>query len=785
MRALYLLFIAMFLLSGCVNYKELNRQSGMLSNGTPEQKRLATRHFVKVGAPSVPILTRIIRTSHDQLTVDLAIEALGEIGAPTGAPALLGVIQNKRVKHFPAVKKAIVKIPPTAITPVLVKKLPLYDDPSALCVIEILGTYKDPLVSPSIIPMLKRKDKEVVAASRKALINLAPGSIPFLVSELNDYNQPFRTNLEQILIKIGNPSCDSMLKMLASQETRERESAVRVLGGIKNPDTLSPLVNMLSDPMINIRRTAAKSVAQYGEKAIPLLSDKIRSSADDTIVLKQAALSLGLINSDKTTSMLADMLAGNNVLVREAAAKAMGYYPRTRAIPILKKALMDSDWRVRKAAAESLKKQKWVPDNASDSAFFMAADQDWAGLIKQGESSLKALKITLNDPAGWVRRSALETITAIKVPDDKMLMKIVDDESPKIRSAATLALGREYSPKAEAKLIGLLNDSDKQVRLAAINSLGRIKSKKAVPALIKLLKSEDRNIRIEAVAALSMSGDKSVIPALAEIAEKDHWEIRKKAISGLGGFSTPEATKALVDALDDEDFYNRNLAAELLQKRNWKAKNKYEQCLYYVANADWDHIIDMGTAARPALLVFVNDKNYIVKMLSYEMLAYCGEKGDFPVLRRGLESDPEPKVCEAAGFAIYRLGGKESETLLADVYNKSKIPLVRKICCENLGKFKHPDKKTVDLLINALGDESPKVRMTAATALGRLKATNAVDDLIKIVNTDKDKLPRRAAARALRRIGDKKAMVYLDGLRRKSTDLDVRREASRAFRDRR
>ena len=785
MRILFLLFIAVLLLAGCVNYKELNRQSQMLSKGTPEQKRLAMRHFIKVGAPSVPTLTRIIKSSRDQLTVDLAIEALGEIGAPNGAPALLGIIQNKRVKHFPAVKKAIIKLSPSAVTPVLIKNLPHFDDPSVLCVVEILGAYKDPKVSPSLMPMLKRKNKKIVAASRKALVNLAPGSIPFLVKGLNDYNSGFRKNLEQILIKIGNPACDAMLKMLSSKETRERESAVRVLGGIRNPDTLNALADMLSDPMISIRRAAAKSTARYGNKAIPVLEGKIKDYPDDTIVLKQVALSLGMIDSDKTTVMLADMLAGNNVLVKEAAAKALGFYTRKKAIKILKEALRNSDWRVRKAAAESLKKQKWTARNASDNAFFMAADQNWGGLIKQGESSLKALKLTLNDPTGWVRRSALETISAIKVPDDKMLMRIIDDKSPKIRSAATRALGRAYSRKAEDKLIALLNDSDKQVQIAAINSLGRIKSKKAVPALTKMLKSKDRNIRIEVVTALSMSGDKSVIPELAEIAEKDNWEIRKKAIYGLARFNNKESSKALVNALDDEDFYNRALAANILKKRNWKAKNNYEKCLYYIATANWDSIIDMGASARPALLVFVDDKNYLVKMLSYEMLAYCGNNNDFPVLRKGLEKDPEPKVCEAAGFAIYRLGGKKAEALLADVYKKSEIPLIRNICCKNLGKFKHPDKKTIELLIDALGDESPKVRMTAATALGRLKENSAVDDLIKIVNTDKEKLPRRAAARALRRIANREAMGFLDKLRRKSTDIDVRREAMRAFRDRR
>ena len=264
--------------------------------------------------------------------------------------------------------------------------------------------------------------------------------------------------------------------------------------------------------------------------------------------------------------------------------------------------------------------------------------------------------------------------------------------------------------------------------------------------------------------------------------ENDHWEIRKKAISGLAIFNTAESSKALVNALDDQDFFNRSLAANILKQRNWKAKSKYEECLYYFATNNWDKIIDMGQSARPALLVLVNDKNYLVKILSYVMLSYCGNKSDFPVLRHGLENDSEPKVREAAGFAIYRFGGKKAEALLADIYKKSPTPLVRKICCGNLGKFKHPDKKTIELLIDALGDESPKVRMTAATALGRLKATNAVNNLIKIAYNDKDKLPRRAAARALRRIGNKEAMACLNKLRHKSPDIDVRREAVRAFR---
>ena len=94
---------------------------------------------------------------------------------------------------------------------------------------------------------------------------------------------------------------------------------------------------MFSDPRISIRREAAKSVAQYGDAAIPVLSTKIKKSSNDSIILKQSALALGIINSDKAITILAKMLAGKNILVRDAAARAMGIHANTKTINILKK----------------------------------------------------------------------------------------------------------------------------------------------------------------------------------------------------------------------------------------------------------------------------------------------------------------------------------------------------------------------------------------------------------------------------------------------------------------
>jgi len=781
-KILFLLLISIFLFTGCVNHKELANQSQKLRTGTPAQKRLAIKQFIKMGSASVPSLSNIIKYSKNQLSVDLAIEALGKIKSSLGTPALVGIFKAKREKHFLVAEKALLMLPPDTTVALLIKNMPKFNDSALIYVIDIFGALKKTEPSPYLVSLLKHKNNKIAEASHKALVNMAPGSIPFLVSGLNSHDLLFRKKLEKILIQIADPACDAMLKKLSSPETRERESAVRVLGGIHKPGTMDALINMFSDPRISIRREAAKSVAQYGAAAIPALLIEIKNSSNDSIILKQSALALGIINSDKAIAILAKMLVGKNTLVRDAAARAMGIHPNAKTISILKKALSDQDWRVRKTAAESLRKQKWIPEDDSTKALFMTADQDWEALIKLGEPALKALKLTLEDQASWVRRSAIETISAIKTPNEKILLALLDDKSPKIRSASALVLGKIHSKKAEDKLITLLADKDKQVQISAIISLGKIKSKKAVSPLSEMLKSADRNIRTEIVTSLSLSGNPAVISDLARIAEKDHWEIRKKAISGLAKFNTTESREALVKALDDQDFSNRKLAAEMLKRQNWQAQNNYEKCLFYIASNNWDEIIDLGADARPVLLVFVNDKNNIVRILSYEMLAYCGNKKDLPVLAMGLEKDSVPEVCEAAGFAIYRIGGQEAIKTLINIYKKSDVPLIRKICCENLGKFKNLSPETIKFIINILDDDSPKVRMAAATALGRLKESRAVDSLIIMVNTDKNKLPRKAAARALRRIGDQKAMLCLDKLRLKSKDIDVKREAKKAFR---
>lgn len=86
-------------------------------------------------------------------------------------------------------------------------------------------------------------------------------------------------------------------------------------------------------------------------------------------------------------------------------------------------------------------------------------------------------------------------------------------------------------------------------------------------------------------------------------------------------------------------------------------------------------------------------------------------------------------------------------------------PKVRSSAAAALGEIKTPE--AVDALIDALTDTNGFVRGTAASALGKLKSLKAVDSLIELLAADQDVNARRGAAEALGLIGDARAVQAL------------------------
>jgi HEAT repeat protein len=74
-------------------------------------------------------------------------------------------------------------------------------------------------------------------------------------------------------------------------------------------------------------------------------------------------------------------------------------------------------------------------------------------------------------------------------------------------------------------------------------------------------------------------------------------------------------------------------------------------------------------------------------------------------------------------------------------------PAVRTAVVEILTRLKHPEAS--ELLIVALDDSDPHVRLAAVTALGHLGNHACEDKLVILARTDSDTMVRRAARKVL------------------------------------
>jgi HEAT repeat protein len=83
-------------------------------------------------------------------------------------------------------------------------------------------------------------------------------------------------------------------------------------------------------------------------------------------------------------------------------------------------------------------------------------------------------------------------------------------------------------------------------------------------------------------------------------------------------------------------------------------------------------------------------------------------------------------------------------------------------------------------LLDQLRSPQEQARMAALTQLGRMKATDAVSPVIRILNEDASPQVREAAARALGLIGAETALPALQHAALDDNDRDVRHSASYA-----
>jgi RNA polymerase sigma factor (sigma-70 family) len=258
----------------------------------------------------------------------------------------------------------------------------------------------------------------------------------------------------------------------------------------------------------------------------------------DPMVRQRAAMNLGMLGGERGLVFIREALANPNARVRLGAISAVkvSVYEAEKALPLLKKALADSDKSVRWQAVTRLK------------------DFD-------GSAALELLGKALEDREEHVWRAALRVIRESRDSGATTLLeKALSSENPKIRACAVA----QIPFRARELLRRGLRDADLSVRLSAAGLWNRygMPFEDTLPILDAALSSREVSLRREAVNVLRCGkrNAKTFLLLQKVVADEDPY-VRGNAIGGLAYAGGTRAMEQLLKALRDQHAYVREHAA--------------------------------------------------------------------------------------------------------------------------------------------------------------------------------------------------------------------------------
>ncbi|GCA80825.1 HEAT repeat domain-containing protein [Microcystis aeruginosa] len=254
--------------------------------------------------------------------------------------------------------------------------------------------------------------------------------------------------------------------------------------------------------------------------------------------------------------------------------KLLGLTKSNQVVNELSQALEDSDWGVRRSAAEALAEigtetataglLKALEDSNSDVRGKAAFALGNIG----SEAAIPELLKALEDSNSDVRENAAFALGKIGSETAILgLLKALEHSNWSVSGNAAIALCEIGSETAIAGLLKALEDSNKDVRWNAAEALGNIGTETAIPELLKAFKDSDWGVRGNAAEALGKIGSETAIPVLLKALEDSNSDVRRYAAFALGKIGSEAAMTELIKCLKNPDFVTLNNGDTLSQAR--------------------------------------------------------------------------------------------------------------------------------------------------------------------------------------------------------------------------
>lgn len=319
---------------------------------------------------------------------------------------------------------------------------------------------------------------------------------------------------------------DAVAEQIAALKDEDwaiREEAAALLGQLRDPRAVVPLVMILGDQDRAVREAAIGALTAIGEPSVPALGACL--TAPELAVQEAASAVLAIIADARVLAPLVKALKSHDWIVRMHAAKALGRVKDAQAVAPLIPLLHDKVKAVR--------------------------EETTTALAAIGEASIPSLLEALSHLEWVVRLHAVEALGKMRsaAAVEPLLFVLFNDADSAIREDAIRALGEIGDGRAVEFLFTAMKE--KGLRPLAVEALGRIKDPRAVPVLVEVVQGTNRPEDSRPVAGCGDRWDEEMTTMGA-------------AVRALGAIRDPATIPTLVGALQ-HTVMRADAAAALVQ----------------------------------------------------------------------------------------------------------------------------------------------------------------------------------------------------------------------------
>jgi HEAT repeat protein len=331
------------------------------------------------------------------------------------------------------------------------------------------------------------------AAATKAMNDSAdPAVLPWLSISLKDSDATVRLFAVEAAADLNLPIAIRFIESgMADSDSSVRLTAVRVMSQMK-ADTVIPILrNALEDPDPDVQLVGLGTLVGFQgmgsyPDALNTFSQGLRNKNPEIRIM--AVTGLGKTGDVRALPLLAKALGDPESAVRSYAAHALSDLHTDHAIPILSAALNDRDSDVRSEAALALGSYRtpdvlqWIQQAAEDPDPMVRLSAAVSLANHNHPDAMELFRSALADPDFGIRSAAARSIGEIAQTGTwvgathagALLVPMLKDSSPRVRSASARALGMNDNSEALDALKRTLLDVEPSVQCYASGAILRI-----------------------------------------------------------------------------------------------------------------------------------------------------------------------------------------------------------------------------------------------------------------------------------------------------------------------